>query len=135
MDGQNEKEKKEKLRLNTVLSRLLISGVVASAAVVLIGGIAYLVKSGAAPEDYRLFKGEPTDLRHLNGIFRDAFSLKSRGVIQLGLLVLIATPIARVAASLAAFLLERDWMYTAFTLIVLLVLLYSLAGRQFLHWL
>ena len=125
----------ERQRLDNVLGRLLITGVVLSAVVVLAGGIAYLITSGAVPEDYRLFKGEPTDLSHLGGIFRDAFSLNSRGVIQFGLILLIATPIARVAISLAAFLRERDWMYTAFTLIVLLALLYSLVGRQFLNWL
>lgn len=58
--------------------------------------------------------------------------LRSRAIIQFGILVLIATPIARVAFSLAAFLREKDWMYTLFTLVVLLVLMYSLVGRQFI---
>ena len=125
----------ERQRLDNLLGRLLITGVVLSAVVVLAGGIAYLINSGAAPKGYHVFSGEPTDLRYLKGIFSDAFSLKSRGVIQFGLILLIATPIARVAISLVAFLRERDWMYTAFTLIVLLALLYSLVGRQFLNWL
>jgi uncharacterized membrane protein len=45
------------------------------------------------------------------------------------LLLLILTPVARVAFSVAAFALERDWTYVAITLIVLAVLIYSLAGR------
>jgi uncharacterized membrane protein len=118
-------------RLESLLGNLLITGVVAAAAIVFVGGIFYMIRYGAMPQDYRLFRGEPTDLRSLKGIFRDAFSLNSRGVIQFGLIVLIATPIARVAFSLAAFLREKDWMYTVFTLVVLLVLLYSLVGRQF----
>ena len=52
-------------------------------------------------------------------------------MIQLGLLVLIATPIARVAFSLVAFALQRDRIYVIVTLIVLAVLLYSLTGGHF----
>ncbi len=49
-------------------------------------------------------------------------------MIQLGLLLLIATPIARVAFSVVGFAIERDRMYVVFTLIVLAILLYSLLG-------
>ena len=59
---------------------------------------------------------------------RDAFTLHSRGLIQLGLLLLIATPVARVAFSIFGFAEEKDRMYVAFTVIVLLILLYSLIG-------
>ena len=51
-----------------------------------------------------------------------------RGIIQLGLLLLIATPVARVAFSIFGFAEEKDRMYVAFTVIVLLILLYSLIG-------
>jgi uncharacterized membrane protein len=47
-------------------------------------------------------------------------------VIQLGILVLIATPVARVLFSMLGFALERDWMYVVITAIVLALLLYSL---------
>ncbi len=121
---------KEQDRIQRLLGGLLITGVVSAAAIVLAGGIAYLIRYGATPRSFHIFSGEPSDLRHLDGIIVDAFSLKSRGIIQLGLLVLIATPIARVAFSLVAFLRDRDWIYTFFTLFVLLLLLYSLVGRQ-----
>src|SRR5512135_1919148 len=121
---------KEQDRIQRLLGGLLITGVVSAAAIVLAGGIAYLIRYGATPRSFHIFTGEPSDLRHLDGIIADAFSLKSRGIIQLGLLVLIATPIARVAFSLVAFLRDRDWIYTFFTLFVLLLLLYSLVGRQ-----
>jgi uncharacterized membrane protein len=57
---------------------------------------------------------------------REAAALHSRGMIQLGLLLLVLTPVARVVLSAAGFLLERDWMYLAITLIVMAVLFYSL---------
>nr|MBN2278700.1 DUF1634 domain-containing protein [candidate division Zixibacteria bacterium] len=48
------------------------------------------------------------------------------GIIQLGLLFLIATPIARVFFSVFAFFRKRDYLYTLITLIVLIILLFSL---------
>jgi uncharacterized membrane protein len=54
--------------------------------------------------------------------------LHSRGLIQLGLLLLIATPVARVAFSVLAFAEQRDWLYVSITLVVLAVLVYSLAS-------
>jgi uncharacterized membrane protein len=48
----------------------------------------------------------------------------------LGLLLLIATPVARVAFSIFGFAAEKDWMYVVFTIIVLAILLYSLFGSS-----
>jgi uncharacterized membrane protein len=56
--------------------------------------------------------------------------LNPLGLIQLGLLLLIATPVARVVFSVAGFAIERDWMYVVITLLVLLTLLYSLASSS-----
>ncbi|PYX94073.1 MAG: DUF1634 domain-containing protein [Acidobacteria bacterium] len=111
-----------------IIGNLLRAGVTLSAIVVLAGGILYLVRYGHSPADYRVFRGEPTDLRHVSGIVRDAAALHSRGIIQLGLLLLIATPIARVAFAVFAFAAEGDRMYVAFSLIVLAILMFSLIG-------
>ena len=66
----------------------------------------------------------------MGSIVRDAGRLHSRGIIQLGILLLIATPIARVAFAVFAFAAERDKMYVVFTLIVLTILMYSLIGTS-----
>jgi len=50
--------------------------------------------------------------------------------INLKLLFLIATPVARVAFSIFAFAVQRDWLYVVVTLIVLAVLIFSLTGGQ-----
>ena len=76
--------------------------------------------------NYHVFQGEPAELRTLRGIFREAGAWQGRGLIQLGLLLLIATPVARVAFSVGAFLYERDWTYVAVSLLVLGLLFYSL---------
>ncbi len=109
---------------------LLRSGVLLAAGVVLLGELWYMLRHGGSPPDYRVFRGEPTDLRSVPGVVRGVFSLHDRTLIQFGLLLLIATPITRVGFSAVAFLLQRDRIYVVVTLIVLAVLLWSLLGGQ-----
>jgi uncharacterized membrane protein len=115
-------------KIDQIISILLRSGVLISALVVLGGGIFYLILYGATLPDYGVFRGEPADLRSVSGIVKDVLSFDSRGIIQFGLLILVATPVARVVFSILAFALQRDRTYVIVTLIVLAVLLYSLAG-------
>jgi uncharacterized membrane protein len=115
-------------RIENILGNLLRAGVLLSALVVLIGGVIYLLRHGHSPVEFRVFRGEPADLRDLRGIIRDTLALRGRGIIQLGLLLLIATPVARVAFSIFGFAEERDRMYVMFTVIVFSILLYSLLG-------
>lgn len=115
-------------RMDIVIGNVLRSGVVLSALIILFGAVIYLVRHGHSLTDYRVFRGEPSDLRSVRGILRDALALRGRGIIQLGLLFLIATPVARVAFSIFGFAEERDRMYVVIASIVLLVLAYSLIG-------
>ncbi|HTL47191.1 MAG TPA: DUF1634 domain-containing protein [Verrucomicrobiae bacterium] len=108
------------------LGLLLRTGVAAAAALVLAGGILYLLHYGGMRSDYANFRGEPEDLRTLSGIMKDAFSGRRRGLIQLGLIVLMATPVCRVAFSVFAFWKQRDTLYTCITLAVLILLACSL---------
>ncbi len=114
--------------IEVILGNLLRAGVLISAAVVLWGACIYLFRHGHEPADYRVFRGEPSEFRTIPGVIQSVISGRGRGLIQLGLLLLIATPIARVAFSIIGFAMERDRMYVAFTLIVLAILLYSLLG-------
>ena len=111
-----------------LIGNLLQTGVIVASAVVLLGGTIYLTRHGLSAPQYHVFVGEPTDLRTLSGIVRDALTLRGRGIIQLGLLLLIATPIVRVTFSIAAFAVQRDRLYVKVTLIVLAILLYSLTS-------
>jgi uncharacterized membrane protein len=117
-------------KVEVIIGNLLRAGVLLAAGVVVAGASIYLVRHGAEPADYRTFRGEPSELRHLSGIVGYAMALRGRGIIQLGLLLLIATPIARVAFSTIAFAAEKDRMYVGFTLIVLAVLMYGLVGSS-----
>lgn len=128
MAGDRAKAEEQEKVLEQLLGNLLRWGVLTAAAIVVVGGIIYLVRHGAASPDYSKFAGEPAIYRELSKIFSEAFSGGGRGLIQLGLLVLIATPIARVAFSLFMFLKQRDRIYVVVTLIVLSALLYGLLG-------
>jgi uncharacterized membrane protein len=96
-------------QVETIIGNLLRGGVILAAVVVFIGGVFFLFH---------------------HGLLEDALLSRSRGVIQLGLLLLIATPIARVAFSIFAFFRQRDRTYVAVTLLVFIILLYSLLGRR-----
>ena len=117
-------------RIENILGNLLRAGVVFSAIIVFCGAVVYLARHGRAPADYRVFQGEPSELRSLPGVVRDALDLSGRGIIQLGLLFLIATPVARVIFSIWGFAAERDRMYVVFTVIVLAILIFSLVGSS-----
>ena len=114
--------------IEVMLGYVLRAGVILSAAIVLTGASVFIVRHAHDPANYRIFRGEPSDYRTIPGVIRNASRGRGRGLIQLGLLFLIATPIARVVFSVAGFILERDRLYVTFTLIVLAVLLYSLLG-------
>ena len=111
---------------DALLAAVLRAGVVVSALVVIVGGAVFLARHGAERPSYHVFRGEPGDLRSVAGIGVSAVRGGGRGLVQLGLLLLIATPIARVVFSVAGFVRERDWLYVAVTLIVLALLGYSL---------
>ena len=116
-------------RLDSMVSFVLRLGVNLAAAIVLVGAVVFLYRHGHELPHYAVFRGEPSDLRTIGGIFRDAAALSGRGLIQLGLLVLVATPVARVALSLVVFAVQRDRTYVVVTLVVLVLLLLSLSGH------
>lgn len=113
-------------KLEVAIGRMLQAGVLLSAAVVLAGGILYLFQSSGPRPDYSHFHGVAQALRSPVGILKEVRHGDANGIIQLGLLLLIATPIARVILAATGFFLERDYMYVVVSLIVLAVLLFSL---------
>jgi len=108
------------------LGNLLRVSVLIAAGITLLGGLVLLFQHrGAAAEDFRVFRGEPSELRSPLTIVLGALHLEGRAIIQFGVVLLLATPVARVAVSLVAFLVQRDRLYVVITSIVLAILLYS----------
>ena len=132
MNGSSEpravsvERSEQEQRLELLIGRLLQAGVLLAALVVLIGGAMLLVQFGSATAAFSSFRGEPDQLRTLGGIVRAAFGGDSRGIVQLGLVLLIITPLARVALTLIAFVVEKDRIFVAITSFVLAILLYGL---------
>lgn len=109
------------------IAHLLRAGVTLSALVVLAGGVLYLMQGRHVTPDYRHFHGVTTPLaRTLGSVLRGARARDGASVIELGLLLLIATPIARVLLAAVGFLRERDRLYFGISLLVMAILLYSL---------
>lgn len=115
-------------RVEATIGTILRWGVILAAAVIQVGGIWYLIRHGGDAPNYGVFHGEPSNLNSLSGILHGIKAGESRALIQFGLLILMATPVARVAFALVAFMLQRDHAYAAITSIVLAVLIYSLTG-------
>lgn len=113
-------------KLEILVSVLLRTGVLIAGAVVLAGGLYLIVQDGGRRADFANFRGEPPVNRLLHEITVSAFHGSAPSIIQFGMLLLIATPILRVALSLAGFALERDRAYVLITAAVLAILLYSL---------
>jgi uncharacterized membrane protein len=112
--------------IEQLVGRLLQIGVLVSALVVFVGGAVLLMQHGGDGAVYTPFRGEPAYLTSLVGIVRGALSLDSLAIVQLGLVMLIATPVLRVAFTLVAFALQRDRTYVFITIVVLALLLYGL---------
>lgn len=108
------------------ISRILRFGVLTSALVIILGGILFAIQHPDAVFSFKAFAGEPERLRRVDTILKEAFQFRSRSVIQLGILILIATPVLRVIFSFIEFLIHRDWIFVIITAIVISTLFYSL---------
>ncbi len=113
-------------RIETLVGILLRTGVMLAAAIVLTGGILYLAQNRGPRTDYRTFHPEPPQLTDFSKIVHGVATLNPESIIMLGLLVLIATPVARVGMCIVGFIFERDRLYVVISSIVLAILLYSL---------
>ena len=115
-------------KIEQIIGVLLRVGVSMSAALVFVAGVAYLWQNHAVRVSYQQFHGEPAELTSVAGVVRGAANLDTLALMQFGLLILIATPVARVLFAAFAFALEHDWLYVVVSLIVFAVLLATLTG-------
>lgn len=118
--------------LRNLIGNTLRIGVVLACVVAAIGGVIYLVSHGAEPmPDYTRFVADP-DAAHtsLQGIVGGVAVGSAPEWIQLGVVLLILTPVMRILLSMLDFARERDWLYVGITaLVFLVILLNSIGGR------
>jgi uncharacterized membrane protein len=117
-------------RMERIISTLLRTGVLLSATVVLLGGVCFLARHGNEAADYHVFHAVQPSFRSVPGVLGAVSPSDCLAVIQLGLLLLIATPVARVAFSVVGFALARDRVYVGVTAAVLAILIYGLIGQH-----
>lgn len=117
-------------RMEIIMGRLLQVGVLLASFVVLIGGLLYVRAHHDAAPNYRVFSTEPAGLRQLHGLEQGLAAGDPAAIILLGVLLLVATPVARVVFALVAFALERDMLYVAVSLTVLAVLIFGFFSSQ-----
>lgn len=114
--------------IRVIIGWILRSGVIISMIVVVIGGVLFVYRHGYSIQDYHVFKAVP--YHNTSGIINGVLNIKEQAIIQLGILLLIATPIVRVVFSAVGFIIEKDYLYTVITLIVLLIIIGSMLGGK-----
>jgi uncharacterized membrane protein len=121
-----DKRRLDDQRMEVIMGRLLQIGVLLASAFVLVGGVLYVHTNASRHPEYETFAGEPFTLKNPTAILEGLVAGSGSAIIQVGLLLLIATPVARVVFAIVAFAVERDLLYVAISLTVLGVLLAGL---------
>jgi uncharacterized membrane protein len=120
---------RELQRMETLIGKILIVGVTLAGSIVAVGGVVYLLRHGGAQVPYHVFVGEPSDLTTIGGVIKDSLHASGRAIIQLGLIVLVAVQVVRVAFTVWLFQAAHDRAFMYISLTVFLVLAYSLLGQ------
>ena len=112
--------------MQLLLGRVLRAGTIISVSIVFIGGIIYLYRHGQSVADYSVWNGVPVFIQHAGSLVNGAFDFRGQAIIQIGIILLVATPIMRVIFSTIGFVLEKDYIYTGISILVLLIILASM---------
>jgi uncharacterized membrane protein len=115
--------------VQVILGTLLRVGVISSMTVVFIGGIVYLLSNHSILVNYKEFDAGKSGMSSIISVYRGVLAGEGMAIIQFGTLLLIFTPVARVVFSIFSFLIERDYLYVAIGLLVLVVILISLSNK------
>lgn len=112
------------------MGKLLRAGVILACTIMLAGGILFVLRHGGEREPWGVFHSEPASLRSISSIWREALSGRARGIVQLSVLVMIATPVMRVVFAVYGFARRKQWLYVAISLTVLGLLAFGLSERN-----
>lgn len=110
--------------LQSFIGNLLRLGVIIAMTIVLAGLIIFLFQYGRDIAHYEQF--DKTATFHISEFYTKLKHGDSKAIMELGIIALIATPIARVLFTMIGFWLEKDRMYTIIALIVLCIIAFSL---------
>jgi uncharacterized membrane protein len=123
--------------MNVVIGKVLRYGVILSGAIILLGGIGLAATNGFSDASGMLTYN-PNVVPHdnidvsLTGLAHGLVAFSAFSWIELGVIVLIATPVSRVIISVLLFAAERDRLYVLITAVVLALLLFSMLVTPFI---
>lgn len=106
----------DEARVDRLINRVLIAGVLLSALLLVASIVVALARHQPLPATALAFRDVLPEVRHLG----------AAGLASLGLLVLVATPIARVIGALVAWLVQRDLRFALVAAVVLAIMALSL---------
>jgi len=116
-------------RVEIVISTMLRAGVITSVAIIYIGmAVSFVRHPSYANDPQRLTQLTSQDApfpHSLRDVFSGVMSFRGQAIMALGLLILIATPVLRVAISIVGFVVQKDRVFVAITCTVLALLMLS----------
>ena len=117
-------------RVELILSVILRAGVISSLVIVTFGLVLLFIHypSLLSGDFHDALKTMPFP-HTIPAVLAGLAQFQGRSIIILGLIVLLATPVIRVAASVLIFFHQRDWIFVFITLLVLALLLISFFAR------
>lgn len=107
------------------LGRILQVSIIISIALVMIGGISFLLQHGSKSLDHNIFLATSYDIDILT-IWQNEWLFSPIRLIELGLLTLVMAQILRVALLSYYYIAIRDYWFMLFSLFILSIILYSL---------
>jgi uncharacterized membrane protein len=120
-------------KLQRLIGTTLRTGVLAASATGVVGGLIFLSDHWRQQVSFHVFEGAVSPYASPRQMLRQGVAWHSAdhasqglAITQLGILLLMLTPIIRVAFSVVGFAMERDPIYVAITSTVLAILMGSL---------
>ncbi|MFA5300189.1 MAG: DUF1634 domain-containing protein, partial [Lutibacter sp.] len=101
--------------IEVILGNLLKIGVIIAGSLVALGAAIFLMRHGSEIPSYHIFEPDIFNFSDFRDLFKGIITFRSVSIMELGILLLIATPVARVLFSVFAFAYEKDYMYVVFT--------------------
>lgn len=115
--------------MEKVMGLLLLIGTLTSLAIVIVGGGWYLAQFGSDDMQFELLQTD-NNTHTIHDIWRMAFTFTPLGIIQLGLLLLVATQTFRVGLLCFYYARVKDYTFTLISTFILLVLVYCTFWRN-----
>lgn len=122
----DEQTKQLELRIQARMGRILFWGMMASALIIVIGGVLFLLAYGGSPPDFFNFNASGRHVKTVAGVVSGIAAYRGGAIIEAGILLLVLFQYVRVIMSALMFARLRHWFFVGVSLFILAVLVYGL---------